>query len=62
MEVAGGLLDAAVNAKSFVADLAGQVVCALGKVGERIPMFGPCVGILRDIFAVYQVSFFWRSN
>ncbi len=55
MEIASSVLDAAISAKSFVADVANQVVSALTSLGQTVPMLGPCVRVLQDIMAVYKV-------
>jgi hypothetical protein len=55
MEIASSVLDAAVSAKSFIADVADQVVSALTSLGQSVPMLGTCVGVLQDIMAVYKV-------
>jgi hypothetical protein len=55
VEIASSVLDAAISAKSFVADVANQVVSALTSLGQTVPMLGPCVRVLQDIMAVYKV-------
>jgi hypothetical protein len=55
VRIASSVLDAAISAKSFVADVANQVVSALTSLGQTVPMLGPCVRVLQDIMAVYKV-------
>jgi hypothetical protein len=48
-------LEMARTATEFVADVSKTVVDALLRVAERVPMAGQCAGVLKDIFALYQV-------
>jgi hypothetical protein len=49
-------LDSALKANTaFVAQVAGCVVDALASLASHIPLAGPCAGVLKDIFALYQV-------
>ena len=39
-----------------VADAAGQVVAGLLALADRFPLASQCGGVLKDLFALYQVS------
>lgn len=49
-------LELARTATELVADVSKTVVDALLRVAERVPMAGQCAGVLKDIFALYQVG------
>ena len=39
-----------------VADAAGQVVAGLLALADRFPLASQCAGVLKDLFALYQVG------
>ena len=38
-----------------VVDVAGQVVAGLLALADRVPLASQCGGVLKDLFAMYQV-------
>jgi hypothetical protein len=56
-EVCQTVLNAGLNSNSeFVVKAASSIVTGISQLGARVPYCGECVGILKDIFAVYQAS------
>ncbi len=52
------LMDAALSSQqTYVVDVAKAVVSGLASVCEKVPFGRQCVGLLKDIFFLYEVRF-----